>query len=149
MTLQHKFVEHVPDVMEPGILYVSFTYCTAMHLCVCGCCNEVVTPISPVDWQLKFDAKSVSLSPSIGNWNFECRSHYWIVKNKVRYAGNWDDDQVAQGRANERSRKDKYFGEKPVPENKEKVVDRKGAKQKKKAKSRIKRFKSFFNFLNF
>lgn len=149
MTLQHRFVEHVPDVMEPGILYVSFTYCTAIHLCVCGCGNEVVTPISPVDWQLKFDGKSISLSPSIGNWNFECRSHYWIVKNKVRYASDWSEDQVARGRVGERIRKDKYFGEKPVLEDEGNTVERKVAKPKKKAKSRFKRFKSFFNFLNF
>ncbi|WP_345332341.1 DUF6527 family protein [Mucilaginibacter defluvii] len=144
MTLHHKFVEHVPDVMEPNILYVSIPYCTAMHLCVCGCGNEVVTPISPVDWQLKFNGKTISLSPSIGNWNFECRSHYWIIDNKVKYSGNWSDEKVASGRADERRRKDKYFGEVSA-----KTKGGITMKSKKKKKSRFQRFKSFFSFFNF
>jgi len=141
MILRHKFVEHIPDAMEYGVLYVSVTYCTAMHLCACGCGNEVVTPISPTGWQLKFDGKAISLSPSIGNWSFKCRSHYWIVKNEVRYAKKWDDDEIADGRLNERKRKDEYFHE-------EFGVSEKTAtkKQKKKKQSIVGRFKSFFNF---
>lgn len=143
MTLQHKFVEHVPDTMEPGVLYVSVTYCTAMHLCVCGCGNEVVTPISPTDWQLKFDGKSISLSPSIGNWSFECRSHYWIIKNEIRHAEGWTSEKVARGRLNERKRKDKYYGVEAVKQN-EPIINIK----QKNAKSKFERFKLFFSFLN-
>ena len=90
-TLQHKFVELVPDVLEEGVLYISIEYCSAIHKCICGCGNEVVTPLSPYDWKLTFDGKSVSLSPSIGNWNFECKSHYWIINNNVRIARKWSD----------------------------------------------------------
>jgi hypothetical protein len=127
--------------MEPGFLYVSLAYCTAMHLCVCGCGNEVVTPISPVDWQLKFNGKTISLSPSIGNWNFECRSHYWIINNEVRYSGNWSDEKVASGRDHERKLKDHYYGEN-FAETKKHV----SGKRKKKKRSRLERFKAFFNF---
>jgi hypothetical protein len=35
-------------------------------------------PISPADWQLAYDGDTVSLTPSIGNWGFPRRSHYWI-----------------------------------------------------------------------
>ena len=87
--LQHKFVEFMPDVLEEGIVYISIAYCTAIHKCVCGCGNEVVTPLSPTDWKVTFDGKTVSLDPSIGNWNFECKSHYWIIKNKVKFARKW------------------------------------------------------------
>jgi len=34
----------------------------------------VVTPLSPTGWSLIFDGETVSLYPSIGNWNFPCRS---------------------------------------------------------------------------
>jgi len=141
MKLQHKFVDHVPDIMEPGVLYVSVTYCTAMHLCVCGCGNEGVTRISPTDWQLKFDGKSISLSPSIGNWSFDCRSHYWIVKNEIRHAGRWNDEKIARGRLAERIRKDEYYSE-----DFSKNVKPVAPKQKKK-KSKFERFRSFFKFL--
>jgi len=107
--VQHKFVEFIPDVLEEGVLYISVEYCTAIHRCACGCGQEVVTPISPTDWQLTFNGKSVSLSPSIGNWNFECRSHYWIVNNEIRYSNNWDKSQVADGRKKDKKTKKKYF----------------------------------------
>jgi hypothetical protein len=88
-TLQHKFVESIPDKTEDGILYISMNYCTAVHRCACGCGNEVVTPLSPTGWQLKFNGKNVTLFPSIGNWNLKCKSHYWIINNKVRIAKSW------------------------------------------------------------
>lgn len=100
-TLEHKFVEFIPDILEDGILYITIEYCTAIHKCVCGCGNEVVTPFSPNDWQLTFDGKSVSLYPSIGNWNFECKSHYWITNNKIKFARKWKDDEIDLGRKKE------------------------------------------------
>lgn len=108
-TLQHKFVEFIPEVLEDGILYITIEYCTAIHKCVCGCGNEVVTPISPTDWQLTFDGKSVSLSPSIGNWNFECKSHYWIVNNKIKFAGKWHNWEIDSGRIDDSENKKTYF----------------------------------------
>ena len=102
MILQHKFIDLVPDVLEDGVLYISIEYSSAIHKCPCGCGNEVVTPLSPTDWELTFDGKSVSLSPSIGNWNFECKSHYWIIKNKVRFARKWSDWEIADGRRKEK-----------------------------------------------
>src|ERR1039458_6166357 len=89
MKLSHKFVEFVPNVLEKGVLYVSITYGTASHLCCCGCGREVVTPITPTGWKLIFDGETVSLHPSIGNWNFPCRSHYWISNNRVEWAEDW------------------------------------------------------------
>ncbi len=83
MKMKHKFVEFIPDELEDGILYISIIYATVLHKCGCGCGNEVVTPLSPSDWQLTFDGEAISLFPSIGNWSFPCRSHYWIRKNKV------------------------------------------------------------------
>jgi hypothetical protein len=106
-TLQHKFVELVPDVLEEGVLYISIEYCSAIHKCVCGCGNEVVTPLSPNDWKLTFDGKSVSLSPSIGNWNFECKSHYWIINNKVRIARKWSDYEIQLSRKTDFKKKKK------------------------------------------
>jgi hypothetical protein len=85
-TVQHQFVEFIPEAIDEGILYVSIPYATAVHKCVCGCGNEVVTPLSPKDWQLTFNGKAVSLSPSIGNWNFACRSHYWIKNNHIEHS---------------------------------------------------------------
>ena len=85
-------------------------FATAVHKYCCGCGCEVVTPLSPTDWKLTFDGVSVSLSPSIGNWSFPCRSHYWIVNNAVRWAGDWSPEQIAACRAGDRRAKTAYFG---------------------------------------
>ncbi len=61
-TVQHRFVEVIPDQLEEGIVYISIQYGTAVHKCVCGCGNEVVMPISPTDWKLGFDGGKRFLS---------------------------------------------------------------------------------------
>lgn len=109
-TLQHKFVEFIPEVLEDFVLYISIEYCTAVHKCVCGCGNEVITPISPTDWKLTFDGKTVSLNPSVGNWNFECKSHYWITNNEVHFARRWKDWEIELGRFYDSENKKNYFG---------------------------------------
>lgn len=85
-TLRPEFIVTVPDDLEEGVLYVSMTYATAIHLCACGCGEEVVTPISPTDWQLRYDGEAISLAPSIGNRRLPCRSHYWIRSGRVDWA---------------------------------------------------------------
>jgi hypothetical protein len=86
--MEHRFVEAAPDDLEYGVLYVSIPYSTVLHLCPCGCDNEVVTPITPDGWSLIFDGRTVSLYPSVGNWSYRCRSHYWIRANSVHWASH-------------------------------------------------------------
>lgn len=107
--LETEFVTGIPDKLEERTLYVSMEYATAAHKCCCGCGLEVVTPFSPTDWKLIFDGVSVSLHPSIGNWSFPCRSHYWIDKSKVRWADQMTQDQIDAGRAYDRNAKTLYF----------------------------------------
>jgi len=137
--MQHRFVEIIPDAVEDGVLYISLKYCTAIHKCVCGCGNEVVTPISPTDWKLIFDGKTVSLSPSIGNWSFNCQSHYWIKRNEIVYAREWDKEEIQFGRTNDEKRKAKYY-------NKENESVSSITKKPKKKKRWKKFLKSIFSF---
>lgn len=96
--LTHRFVTSFPDELEPGVLYVSVEYDTTIHLCACGCGNQVVLPLHPTAWRLTFDGETVSMAPSVGNWSFPCRSHYWIVRGRVRWGPAWTHAQVAAGR---------------------------------------------------
>lgn len=111
-TVQHKFVELIPDTLEDGVLYITLEYCTAVHKCVCGCGNEVITPFSPTDWHLIFDGKTVSLRPSIGNWNFNCKSHYWITNNKIEFALERSPKQIKIGKKVDIEKKKKYYQKK-------------------------------------
>jgi hypothetical protein len=108
-TLTHEFVEFIPDVLKEGTLYVSMQYATVVHKCCCGCGREVVTPLSPTDWKLIFDGKSISLDPSIGNWSFDCRSHYWIRGGKVRWARRWSQAEIDAARTADQFAKERYF----------------------------------------
>jgi Family of unknown function (DUF6527) len=108
--LAHEFVEFMPDQLKDGILYVSMPFATVAHKCCCGCGHEVVTPLSPTDWKLIFDGQSVSLDPSIGNWSFPCKSHYWVRNGKIRWSTKWTQEEVDAGKAADRMAKQRYFG---------------------------------------
>ena len=138
-TIRHQFVEFIPDVIEDGVLYVSVEYTTVTHKCCCGCGREVVTPLSPTDWRLIFDGKTISLEPSVGNWQLPCQSHYWIRNDRVRWAGKWTPEQIAAGRAHDAAAKREYFDvdgeEEPMPRSAETPPAR---------SSRWRRMKAFF-----
>lgn len=104
-TIVHKFVEFIPNELEPGTLYISIEYATAVHKCCCGCGSRVVTPLSPTDWKLIFDGRSASLDPSIGNWSFPCRSHYWIKNDQVKWAPKWSQQEIDRARVQDRRAK--------------------------------------------
>lgn len=111
--IQPVFVAEIPDHLDQGILYVSLPYAIALHLCACGCGNEVSTPLTPVDWRLTFDGRA-SLWPSIGNWSLPCRSHYVIAHDRVRWADQWDAERIERNRMRERAAKDRYYAD-PAP----------------------------------
>jgi hypothetical protein len=115
--IKHQFVDAIPTELEDGTLYISIEYSTALHKCFCGCGNEVVTPLSPTDWKLVFDGETISLDPSIGNWSFDCQSHYWIEDSIIKWAPSMSKEKIEEGRARDRLAKSQYF------ENKQKIRD--------------------------
>lgn len=100
--LRHEFVKYIPDKLEDGVLYISKKYKTATHLCCCGCGLEVVTPLNPAKWSVTDHGNSISLFPSIGNWSFPCRSHYWIDRGRVRWASQMSAKQISRVRERDR-----------------------------------------------
>ncbi|WP_080647942.1 DUF6527 family protein [Variovorax atrisoli] len=107
--MAHIFVNEVPTELAPGVLYVAMDCATAIHRCACGCGQEVVTPFSPTDWTLIFDGDTVSLDPSVGNWSLPCRSHYFIDRGAIAWAGNMSNAAIELGRARDRKNKSAYF----------------------------------------
>jgi hypothetical protein len=108
-SFKHQFVELIPEELQDGMLYISMRFATVSHLCACGCRTKVVTPLKPTDWKLTFDGKTITLDPSIGNWSFPCRSHYWISKNRVRWAEDWSQSRIDANKAHDRWAKEKYY----------------------------------------
>jgi hypothetical protein len=103
------FTEYIPPDPQPGVLYVSLTYATAVHLCACGCARKVVTPFSPADWQLTFDG-TVTIYPSIGNWQYPCQSHYFIRSNQVIWAKHLPKDQITKSLQLDSEERQAYYG---------------------------------------
>lgn len=80
-----KFLDNIPNELDEGVLYISMKYHTTAHLCACGCGEKVVNPLNrKYGWTLTFDGQRVSLSPSIGNYQFPCCSHYYIKLRRTR-----------------------------------------------------------------
>jgi len=107
--MKHKFVDTIPDVLEDNTVYISIRYSTVVHKCACGCGNEVVTPLSPHDWQLTYNGETISLFPSIGNWSLPCRSHYWIRKNEIEWAETWSNEMIRRNREWDSKNKEVFF----------------------------------------
>ena len=109
MNLAHKFVDLIPEELEDGVLYVSIRFGTVVHKCACGCGEEVVTPLGPAEWRLTYDGRTVSLAPSVGNWSFPCRSHYWIEGGNVRWARGFSGAEVDRVRVEAKARRESYY----------------------------------------
>lgn len=107
--LRPQFVDLMPDDFEEGVLYISVRYKSVQHLCCCGCKRAVVTPLSPTGWRIMFDGRSVSLSPSVGSWQKECGSHYFITENAVRWARRWTQEESAEALRDDVRAKSDYY----------------------------------------
>lgn len=77
--------------MKHGILYLKHneddTY-ESFHLCPCGCGEPVYLQYGGKGWNITLsingrELKSVTISPSVGCFDFPCKSHYFIRENKI------------------------------------------------------------------
>lgn len=75
-------VELITENLQEGVIYVSDEYKCAVHLCLCGCGQETVMPLTDNEWKYEIIDGKISFSPSIGNFRFACKSHY-IITNGV------------------------------------------------------------------
>ena len=98
MNLRLEITETIPEQIEEGILYVSFKYWTTAHKCGCGCGQKVVLRLSPNHWAITLNGDSVSMYPSVGNWQLPCKSHYWIEEGQIIPAERWSDVEIKKNR---------------------------------------------------
>jgi hypothetical protein len=112
-TLTPRFVEEIPDNLQPGVFYISLEHGSMLHLCACGCGHEIALPLTPADWRFTFDGETISVSPSVGSWSLPCRSHYIVDRGHVRWAGDWTKEQIEAGRRRDQARKEARYGRFP------------------------------------
>lgn len=75
------------ETMEERKIYISEEYGTTIHRCLCGCGEKTVLPLDPkFGWNLIYDdTGKISFTPSIGNYQLPCKSHYIITKNVANF----------------------------------------------------------------
>lgn len=111
MRIRLERVHHMPKELKPGVLYVSEEFGTAAHLCACGCGAKIRTPLGPTEWSISETQDGPSLTPSIGNWQQACRSHYYISRGEVIWAEQWTPVQIRAGRQSEQRRREAFYEE--------------------------------------
>jgi hypothetical protein len=104
-----KRVHYIPKDLEPGVLYISEEFGAAAHLCACGCGAKIRTPLGPTEWSFTETPIGPTLSPSIGNWQQPCQSHYFIRNGHVVWAPKWTLEQIEAGRIDEELRRKTYY----------------------------------------
>lgn len=88
-----KYVEVIPDfkTFEDNVIYISKKYGSTVHKCLCGCGEKTVLPINNIingedlGWQMFEDEKGLTFTPSVGNYQLPCKSHYVIQKGVANF----------------------------------------------------------------
>ncbi|MFF8882790.1 DUF6527 family protein [Streptomyces flaveolus] len=53
------------------------------------------TPVTGM-WSLTYDVKSVSLTPSVGNWALRCQAHCWLRQGKIPWSRRYSATEIAE-----------------------------------------------------
>ena len=88
--IKNEFVRRVPAELQEGVLYICLDCDVVVHKCACGCGEKVVLPLSPEHWKLSYDGE-VTLFPSIGNYQYDCKSHYFIRDGRIVWVESSDE----------------------------------------------------------
>lgn len=98
-----EFVDTIPEKLEDDVIYASMLHKAVMHKCLCGCGEEVSTPLHPTGWEVTYNGEAVSPWPSIGNWSLRCKSHYVIKNNTVIWCREWTREEIEKERKRRRN----------------------------------------------
>jgi len=104
-----RFVDYVPEQLEQCVIYIAIEYGAVMHLCLDGCGERISTPLSPAQWALTFDGETISLWPSVGNWDLPCGSHYVIRNSRVIWSKRWSAEAIRASAREDRVAAQRHF----------------------------------------
>lgn len=108
-TITPRFVEFVPKELEDGVIFISIPYSTSVHRCACGCGSKITLPINPAKWRLLWDGERISLWPSVGNWSYACKSHYWIEQNRIQWSRTLSPERIQAIRERDKAARERYL----------------------------------------
>ena len=79
--------------------------------------------IGPAKWQLSTTSNGrITLYPSVGNWKYACKSHYWIEKNRVIDAGQMEEYEIEAVQRRDRRDRKRYIAKANAKSEQERSV---------------------------
>jgi hypothetical protein len=84
LKIDTTFIDSLSSISDAKelMLYISLKNKVIFHKCPCGCGKEIYMPLGEDEWELIYNGKT-TLYPSIGNYNLDCETHYYIVEDSV------------------------------------------------------------------
>ena len=91
-----KYVEFMTNVndMKDNIIYISLKYGVTGHRCLCGCGLLTILPLNQKEdseeirnhgWGMTDNDGKLTFTPSVGNYQYPCKSHYIITKGVANF----------------------------------------------------------------
>ena len=77
------YAENIPDILQDNYIYLSEKHQVAIHNCLCGCGNQVVTSLLKNEWSISDIQGKITMKPSIKN--LFCGSHYILTNNIANF----------------------------------------------------------------
>jgi hypothetical protein len=93
MAYRVRKVERLPSVLDEETVYVSEEYELAALKCACGCEHRVTLLLNDGHTVTEI-AGLADISPSIGVWDAECKSHFFIRRGKVIWGKEFSDAEI-------------------------------------------------------
>ena len=80
-------VEFMPayELFEENVIYISDKFEVSIHRCLCGCGSKTVMPLGKGNWNYSIDNDKLTMSPSVGNYQMPCKSHYIITNGGANF----------------------------------------------------------------
>lgn len=111
-SIKPDYVPLLPEMFEEGVLYICEEFGLTAHKCCCGCGEDVYLKLGPAKWELTKESNgNVSLDPSVGNWKYACKSHYWIMNNRVIEAGRMSARAIEGVQKQDRRDRDRHIAQ--------------------------------------
>lgn len=94
MKYSYQIVERIPKKLDDGIVYHNIEFELAALLCACGCGHRI-TLLVPDSHQISSKDGLATIRPSIGVFDAECRSHFFVTAGQVEWMSAFNAHQAA------------------------------------------------------
>lgn len=91
VTIEYVYTMPPYETFKEGVIYVSMRFGVSVHRCLCGCGEKTVLPLNNTiggkdyGWKFIIEDHKATFTPSVGNFQMPCKSHYIITKGIANF----------------------------------------------------------------